>query len=369
MRIIKNLALLFLVFASLSCATEEQGKAEVRSDEVEILFKYANHLRVFKNGENYRVEIYGKDKIIQEFMLSRDSSENNMLHIPFKRVVATSTTHLGYIELLDLRKTIVAFPNTRYISDEELYNRSLSGDIAELGIAESMNLEKLFELKPDVIFNFPNQRSNGQSASFTKLGLKTIIVTEFYEESALGKVEWIKFFGILFDKEEYAQKTFEKIENNYLDLISSLSIKNDIPTVFSGIMFGDTWYAPGGNSFTSKFYKLAGAKYVWDYDTSSGSNSFSFEKVFKDAVEADYWIGVGGKKSMDDLLESNSKYNLFKAFKEGNVYSVYGGVTAWGANSYFEKGVLQPDVMLRDLLIIFDKNADKSELVYHKKLN
>ncbi|MEN8138615.1 MAG: ABC transporter substrate-binding protein [Bacteroidota bacterium] len=369
MKSIYYLIFLPAVFFIFSCGNNENEKKDSGDVpvEYELPLKYATHFKVFKSGEDFRVEIIGDNKIVQEFVVSYAPQNKNIIKIPFEKIVATSTTHLGFFEILNSRESIVGFPNTKFISDSVLHNLAINGKIAELGTAEALNLEKLFDLNPDIVFDFPNLRAQGQTKELHKVGIKSIFITEFYEENTLGKVEWIKLFGLLMGKEELANKEFEKIEKNYLELKNTIKKKDIKPKVLSGIMFGDAWYAPGGNSFAVKMYENAGASYVWSSDTTSGSKSFSFEKVFEDAIDADYWIGVGGKKSLDDLLSSNTKYSLFKAFKDKNVYS-YGGLTPWGANSYFEMGVLRPDVVLKDLTIIFDPKADKENLVYYKKL-
>jgi iron complex transport system substrate-binding protein len=365
----RNYLLVIIVSLGLfSC--DESGKSGDGniSEEVEVTLKYAEHFKIFSSGKDYRIQILDRDKVIQEFRVSKYSKSKGVLKIPFTKFVATSTTHLGYIEFLGLRDGLVGFPNTNFISDSLLHSMAENNQIAELGTAESMNFEKLFELNPNVIFDFPNPISIAQKDKFEKAGMQLIKITEFYEESALGKVEWIKLFGLLLGREDLADRVFRDIETRFLKLKNSVVNKRGSITVFSGIMFGDTWYAPGGRSFAAKFYKMAGADYVWASDSSSGSRSFSFEKVYKDAVDADYWIGVGGQESLSSLKKSNSNYELFKAFRNKNVYSVFGKNTAWGANAYFEKGVMEPDVVLQDLIRIFDSNSENAKLVYHRKL-
>ncbi len=364
------LPILSLLIFSSSCSNDAKKEKSTKSNstEQEIVLKYAKHFKIFKSDDAYRIEIYDKDKMIKDFKVSKNPKSPEIIKIPIKRFVATSTTHLGYIEYLNSREGLVGFPKTTLISDSILHARALSGDLAELGTAESMNLEKLFELSPDVIFDFPNPISEGQKQKLVKAGLKIVLITEFYEETALGKVEWIKLFGLLLGKEKLANKVFADVESRYLSINKSSVVNEKSPTVFSGIMYGDTWYAPGGKSFAAEFYAAAGVNYVWASDSSSGSRTFSFEKVYQDAVNADYWVGVGGQPSLKSMLESNPNYKLFKAFRNKNVYSVYKGQTPWGANPYFELGVLQPDVILQDLINIFDEGADKSKLVYHKRL-
>ena len=48
------------------------------------------------------------------------------------------------------------------------------------------------------------------------------------EKTPLGRAEWIKFFGVLFDKEKEADSIFNELENNYLTMRKNLASKSQI---------------------------------------------------------------------------------------------------------------------------------------------
>ena len=51
--------------------------------------------------------------------------------------------------------------------------------------------------------------------------------------------------GLLTGQYELADSVFGAIEKNYLELRALTEGITEKPTVFSGILFGDTWFAPG----------------------------------------------------------------------------------------------------------------------------
>ena len=50
-----------------------------------------------------------------------------------------------------------------------------------------------------------------------KSGIPVIYNGDWVESSALAKAEWIKFFGVLYNKEKEADSIFNEIERNYLE--------------------------------------------------------------------------------------------------------------------------------------------------------
>jgi len=372
----KKIILFLLISTLISCSSNKKNEKENISSKA--LVKHAKRFDIERVNSYYKLTIKNPYKGAKEhfdFILipkgtdvSSIKESGIRIQIPIKKVIATSTTHIPMIESLGEENSLVGFPNTHYISSVKTRKLIDQGKIKDVGVDIDLNTELILDLNPDLIIGFSVNSRNKSLESLKRLGINVIYNGAWLEETPLGRAEWIKFFGLLLGKEEFANKIFNDVEKHFLELENSIEKKDKAITLFSGIMYGDTWYAPGGKSFVAKFYETAGANYVWANDSSSGSRSFSFEKVYKDAVDANYWIGVGGQKSLNSLLEANSNYGLFKAFKNKNVYSVYGATTDWGANPYFEKGVLEPDVILQDLLNIFDENFDKSKLVYYKQL-
>ena len=84
--------------------------------------------------------------------------------------------------------------------------------------------------------------------------------------------------------------------------------------------------------------------------------------------ETDIWIGTQ-EKSLEALLQQNNKYQLFKAFKEGNVYNINKRTNQNGGNDYWESAVARPDLLLKDMIkICHPLLLQDYELTYLDKL-
>ena len=73
--------------------------------------------------------------------------------------------------------------------------------------------------------------------------------------------------------------------------------------------------------------------------------------------------------TLEELRKSESKYRLFKAFKEGNVYNTRKRSNDTGGNDYWEGAVARPDLLLSDMIKVFHPEIlPDHELVYLEKL-
>jgi iron complex transport system substrate-binding protein len=173
------------------------------------------------------------------------------------------------------------------------------------------------------------------------------------EETPLGRAEWIKFFGVLFDKEKQADSIFNVIENNYM-VAKNIALESTIkPTILSGaIMSKDIWNLPAGESFVAQFLKDANLDYLWENSKGKGSLSLSFESVFDKGANADFWIAPGYFSSKEQLLQSNPLYTKFKSFNENNIYTPSNKKGKTGGIIYYELASTRPDLVLKDIIKI-----------------
>ena len=186
-----------------------------------------------------------------------------------------------------------------------------------------------------------------------KHGIPVIINGDWREETPLGRAEWIKFFGVLFNKERLADSIFNTIEVDYLAAKRIAKENTKYPSILSGaIMRNDIWSLPAGESFVSQFLLDANVNYLWKDTKGKGSLQLSFESVLDKAQHAEYWIAPGYFSSKAQLLENNPHYKNFTAFKNNNIYtaSTKRGVT--GGVVYYELGPTRPDLILQDIIKI-----------------
>ena len=253
---------------------------------------------------------------------------------------------------MEVEHTLVGFPGTDYISSEKTRQRIEEGDIRELGKNEGINTEVLLEVDPNVVIGFGVDGVNKTFETIKKAGVPVIYNGDWVESSALARAEWIKFFGVLFNKEQKADSIFNTIENSYLEAKKIAQNAKDKPTVLSGVMNANVWELPNGTSFEAQFLKDANLNYLWSDTTGNGSLKLSFEAVFEKAKDADLWLSPSYYSSLEQLKKANKLYTNFEAFKTKNIYSFTNAKGATGGVLYYELGTTRPDLILRDLIKI-----------------
>ncbi|MFD0991285.1 ABC transporter substrate-binding protein [Mariniflexile jejuense] len=295
---------------------------------------------------------------------------DDVIEIPIKKIVVTSTTHIPALELLNVEQTLVGFPGTDYISSEKTRNRIDNNLVRELGKNEGINTEVLLELKSNVVIGFGIDGPNRTFETIKKSGIPVIFNGDWVEASPLAKAEWIKFFGALFNKEKEANAIFNTIKTNYLE--AKLLAKNakTKPTILSGAMHNDVWFLPNGNSTEAQILKDANTNYLWHDSEGTGSLSLNFERVFSKAKDADIWLSPSNYISKQALKNANSHHAMFKAFQKNNIYSSINTTGTSGGILYFELGITRPDFVLKDLIKICHPELLKNyDLYFFKPLN
>jgi iron complex transport system substrate-binding protein len=278
--------------------------------------------------------------------------QNTIIPVPIKTIVVTSTTHIPSLELLDEVNTLIGFPHCDYISSEKVRARIDAGNIKELGNNQDLNTEVLLDMQPNVIIGYGIDNKNPTLDNLQKSGLKVMLNGDWNEENALGKAEWVKFFGALYGKQKQATALFTKIEKDFLKTLRIAKIAKTTPSILAGDMFEDRWYLPRGSSWGSLLLKQANGNYLWQETSGTGSLSLSFETVFEKAKSADVWITSGQFSSLNEMTNANPHYAEFNAFKNKNVYSFSGKKGKTGGILYYELAPNRPDLVLKDLVKI-----------------
>ncbi len=363
-----------LLLTLVSCHKKAENAATKKQHKEVVTIKYAKGFDIV-NFKNYRKLIvkapYKDAKETFEYILTSSKSKNtNTLKVPVNAIVVTSTTHIPMLEVLGVENKLVGFPHTSYISSKKTRNLIAKGRVKELGHEERINTELLLDLQPDVVVGFSLGSNNKMFATIQKMGIPVILNGDWLEETPLGRAEWIKFFGVLFNKEKEADSIFNVIEATYL-AAKKIALKDTLkPSVISGGLYKDVWNLPAGESFEATFLKDANTKYLWENSKGKGSLSLSIESVFDKGKNADIWISPSFYSSKEQLKKANSIYTKFKAFQENNLYSFVNKRGETGGLIYFELAPTRPDLVLKDLIKIAHPNLLKNyELTFFEKLN
>ena len=363
--------ILSLVTLQISCNSEK--RKTIKSSNTSSI-KYAVGFDIIKSDASTKLIIklpYPDAKDYFEFTLTKEkSSLKNTIQTPIKSVVVTSTTHIPMLELLGVEDRLVGFPSSDYISSKKTRTLIDNGQVKELGHEESMNTEVLLDLNPDLVIGFSLNSNNKMFSTIEKLGISVILNGDWLEETPLGRAEWIKLFGALFNKENEADSIFNAIESNYLNAKGIASKAATKPTVLSGGLFKDIWNLPAGDSYEATFLRDANTNYLWKNSEGRGSLSFNIENVFEKGKDAEIWISPSFYNSLEQLEKANDIYPKFKAFLNSNVYSFVNKKGEKGGLVYYELSPSRPDLVLKDLIKIAHPELLKDyEFTFFEKLN
>ena len=357
----KNLNfILVLFFLTLTISCKKEIVNVHKNSQSESSIKYAKGFDIIDNHGIKKLIIksaYQKSKEVSEYIIKNksgnSSSIENTIYTPIQKIVVTSTTHIPMVELLNEETSIIGFPYAKYVSSEKTRKLIDDGKIKEIGKETSLNTEILLDLQPELVVGYSVSSADKSLTTVKRAGINVIYNGDWLEETPLGRAEWIKFFGILFNKEKQADSIFKVIESNYLEAKKIALKSTNKPTILSGaIMSKDIWNLPAGESFVAQFIKDANLNYLWQDTKGKGSLSLSFESIFDKSQNADYWISPGYFSTKEQLLQSNKIYAEFDAFKNDKIYTSTIKKGKTGGIIYFELAPTRPDLVLKDFIKI-----------------
>lgn len=355
----------------VSCNSKESKKVEEKNETSSI--KYAKGFDIIKTATETTLIIKtpypGATKETTYTIVTEKSSKKNSIQVPLKSIVVTSSTHVPALELLGVENKLVGFPNTTFISSEKTRQLIDANLVKELGHPDHINTETLLDLNPDLVMGFAINNNNKMFATIEKMGIQVVFNGDWLEETPIGRAEWIKFYGVLFNKEKEADSIFNKIKTNYLEAKSIARKSNNKPTVVCGGLYKDVWYTPAGNSYEATFLRDANVNYIWKESTGKGSLALNIESVFEKGKDADIWLSPGFFETLEDLDKNNVVCSKMNAFKNKMIYSYNNTTGAKGGIWYFELSPVRPDLVLKDLIKIAHPDLlPDYEFTFYKKL-
>ncbi len=282
---------------------------------------------------------------------------------PLRRLGTMSTVQVGFLYAIDAMESLVA------VCNPELIYTPVRGDEIDLGDSMKPSAERALQAGLDMLLavNY-GQYDNLEAVRLEKLGIPTIYINEWQESSPLARAEWIRVLGALTGRLHEADSVFAEVEMKYEELKNHKSsiINHQSPKIMSGNNFRGTWYVPSGKNYLAYLFKDAGAEYPFYEDERETSIPLTMEDCLRYFHEADVWVGAGGN-SLAELAEMDEKHTWFKAYQNGRVYNWRKQRLPSGANNFWERGVVHPEEMLEDVILMLN-NAPDSLLHFATKL-
>ena len=355
MRLLILLGFAFWMVACTPSGKQTSSKEALSSDSIQ----YAQGFTVQRFDTYTMVEVrdpWDSTRLLQRYLLvDRTKSvpgglpKGTIVKVPVKDIVVYTSVHAAIIDQLHEINKVIGVCEPRYMDTPAIQEGIQAGRIADLGEATSPNIEKMIEIGVELVIASPFQ--NSSYGPVEKIGIPIIEGADYMEAFPLGRTEWIRFYGLLFGKEEMADSIFKETEQAYLSLKDLTANIDNRPTVLSEKKFGSSWYVPSGDSYMAHLIEDAGADYMFKDLPGAGSTPLAFETVFDKAIHADIWLvkyNQSSEMTYNDLRSEYTPYENFDAFKKKRIYTCN-----TGAVPYYEEFPIHPEYLLKDLIWIF----------------
>ena len=283
-----------------------------------------------------------------------------------QRIVCMSSTHIAMLDALGAIDKVAGVSGKQYVSNPYIQNHP---EIPDVGYEGNIDYEALIAAKPDLVLLFSVSGTSGMEPKLKELGIPFIYIGDYLEEDPLGKTEWMVALAEILGIREEGVEKFKEIERRYNTLKDRVAdAEAERPAVMVNAPFADAWFMPSSDSYVAKMIEDAGGAYVYDKNTGNSSEPIDMEEALKLTAGANVWINIGTVSSLAEFQKSFPKFANTNCVKNGNLYNNNLRSTPGGGNDCYESGVVNPDIVLRDMVKIFHPNLVEEDFVYYHQL-
>ena len=291
-----------------------------------------------------------------------------VMYKPFNKVYLAATSAMDLIRAIGGLDN-VAFSGTKaddwYIDEAKdamengfiKYAGKYSAPDFELLISGGCNLA----VESTMILHNPEIREQ-----LLEVGIPVLVERSSYESHPLGRMEWIKLYGVLMDKTEEAEQYFD----SQVDAVADIMDRDDtgLTVAFFYVTANGSVNIRKSGDYVSKMIELAGGEYIFadmnDDENALSTTTIQMEEFYAKAKDADILIynsTIAGKLTdMESLLKLSDLFNDFKAVQSGNVFCT--------EKNMFQESTGFGDMILDINKILTDSAVSDDELTYLYRL-
>ena len=308
----------------------------------ELELKYADQLFVdFYEGGYTHIHIEdGTDYVlIPEGQSESDLGLSNpvIIHQPLKDIYLAASSAMDFFVTLDSLDSIKSCSTSAAdYSIDEVKKAMEEGRIDYVGKYSAPDYERIISsdcniaIESTMITHSPEIKEE-----LTRLGIPVMVERSSYEKNPMGRLEWVKLYGVLLGKQKEAEDFFDAQEDKLFEVNSALTEvsanSEDKPSVAFFYISSNGYVnvrKPG--DYISSMIEMAGGQYCLsdlkvENENALSTMNINWEDFYELAHDADILIynGTieGELSSVEDLIDKNPLFADFKAVKEGKVYS------------------------------------------------
>ncbi|MFR9592301.1 MAG: ABC transporter substrate-binding protein [Rikenellaceae bacterium] len=286
------------------------------------------------------------------------------------RVVTMSSSNLAMYDALGEVDRVVGCSGLDYVSSPRVHARASQGVLHDVGYDTNLNFELITAKRPDLVLLYSVAGGAGSVTSkFDELQIPYTFIGDYTEEHPLGKAEWMILVGELCGVREQAKSQFEALATRYNSMKEQVAQSEERPKVMLNTPYRDVWYMPPMGSYMVRLIEDAGGQLSYQDNTTTTSQPISIELAYTLVKSCDFWLNTGATtQSLSALRASNPKFANMAVVKRGDVFNNSARSLPNGGSDFWESGVVNPDLVLRDLISILHAEVMSDSLYYYKQL-
>ena len=297
--------------------------------------------------------------------LEGDLDGASVVEIPVATIYSESTSHLGFIDVLDLESNVTGVSDGSWVVTPAIRDRIDAGDVESFNTTGTIDTEMVLAADPDVFitagYGYPEHET------IAGAGVPVVANAEWLETTPEGWAEWVGLFAALTNTEATANALYAEWITGYEAAAALAAEVTDRPSVMTGGLYEGTWFANGGAGIAAEFIADAGGDYIYDDDPEPGSIELDIESVLTDAAEADVWVLASGFTTKDEAETADPRNTEFDAWEGGGVW--INSVPSDPSINPYEQGPVMIDEYLLDYIkILHPELVPDHELVFFSEV-
>ena len=297
--------------------------------------------------------------------LEGDLEGASVVEIPVTTIYSESTSHLGFIDVLDLEGAVTGVSDGSWVVTPSIRERIDRGEVASFNTTMVIDTEIVVADDPDVYIT--GGYDDPAHQTIAGAGVPVVADAEWLETTPEGWAEWVGLFAALTNTEARASKLYAEWIAGYDAAAALVEGVTERPTVMTGGLYEGTWYASGGAGIAAEFIADAGGEYIYDDNGDTGSIELDIETVLADADAADVWLLASPFTTAADAAAADPRNMEFSAWDRGGVW--INSVPSDPAVNPYEQGPVMIDEYLLDYIkILHPELAPDHELVFYSQV-
>lgn len=294
-----------------------------------------------------------------------------VLQQPLEHIYLAASSAMDLFDSLESLDDI-ALTSTKEWTIPSVQNALDAGDLLYAGKYNAPDYELLLSehcsiaIESTMIHHSPETKEQ-----IEQLGIPVFIERSSYETHPLGRMEWIKLYGLLLGKSEQAEAFFaekEKLFQEITDSVSEVSEQEKKTVAFFYISPNGYVNIRKPGDYTSRMIELAGGEYIFTAENLNleennlSTMNIQMEAFYEIAKDADIFIYnslVDNEvNSIEELLAKNSILADCKAVRNGDV---------WCAGQNLFQQSTNASEMIADFYAILHDDTDR-EIYFMQQL-